>query len=577
MRLESSPPVARHAVTRSEAAQAPWLRRHGVFLAFLALGVAIRGVVTLAYRPALIFPDSLGYLSRAVPFQVFDTRPSGYSLFLWPFVEVTRNIGPIAAVQHLIGLGLATLCYAFLLRRGLPGWGAALAVLPLLLDPLQLVLEHYVLSDVLFEALLVGACLLVLWRRRPRVGSLVLAGAFVGCAGFVRGAGTFVLVVFVVALVCLRVHWVKVVAFALAAIIPLAAYAVDYHKTYGQYAVSTAGPRFLYARLAPIVHCDNPQLQLPPYERMLCPAKPVGQRRSTDWYMWGQHQGPGWHVHGPQGTTQLQVLKDFDKRVVRAEPVAYATAALTDLARGFSPTRTVQVPGYPASYWLFANHYWTPDTFIKRGVMHPAIRKRFGTGYGPRTAQFMATYRQWVYVPGPLMAVLVLVALGAVFGLGRARRSGDRVAVGLLTATCMITLLTSAALSGFSWRYQLPQVAMIPVAGALGLSAMVRGRTTHEQLAPPLRLLDRVAKTAGMRVVVAVVAGLLLGGLSGVVALASGWVSAPTALLGGTAVALVVVATLLVAHRRPAADPPATPDSADQPEEPGPDRLPAGR
>jgi uncharacterized membrane protein len=186
----------------------------------------------------------------------------------------------------------------------------------------------------------------------------------------------------------------------------------------------------------------------------------------------------------------------------------------------------------------------------------------------------MTDYRKVVYVPGPLMAVLVLVALGAIFGLGRARRSGDRVAVGLLTATCMITLLTSAALSGFSWRYQLPQVAMIPVAGALGLSAMIRGRTTQEQLAPPLRLLERVAKTGGMQVVVAVVAGVLLGGLSGVVTLASGWVSAPTALLGGTAVALFVVATLLVARSRSAADAPA---HADEPGQPGRDRVPAGR
>jgi hypothetical protein len=70
------------------------------------------------------------------------------------------------------------------------------------------------------------------------------------------------------------------------------------------------------------------------------------------------------------------------------------------------------------------------------------------------------------------------------------------------------------------------------------------------------------------------VAGVLLGGLSGVVTLASGWVSAPTALLGGTTVALFVVATLLVARSRSAADAPA---HADEPGQPGRDRVPAGR
>jgi hypothetical protein len=45
-------------------------------------------------------------------------------------------------------------------------WLAALATAPLLLDSMQLVIEQYVMSDVLFQALLLAACLLLL-RRRP--------------------------------------------------------------------------------------------------------------------------------------------------------------------------------------------------------------------------------------------------------------------------------------------------------------------------------------------------------------------------------------------------------------------------
>src|SRR4051794_19006057 len=147
----------------------PWPLRHALFLVALVLGIALRIVVVTAYRPALVFYDSPVYLAHATHFKMPELRPGGYSLFLRPIVALTDSVqGDLTLIQlvhHAVGLGLAVACYVFLIRRGIPPWGATLAVLPLLFDPLQLVLEHYILSDVLFEALLVAACLLVLWRR----------------------------------------------------------------------------------------------------------------------------------------------------------------------------------------------------------------------------------------------------------------------------------------------------------------------------------------------------------------------------------------------------------------------------
>ncbi|MGZ4427101.1 MAG: phospholipid carrier-dependent glycosyltransferase [Nocardioidaceae bacterium] len=528
-------------------------RRHWLFLTALALGVALRAVVTLAYTPALLFPDSRGYLGRALPFQVKDTRPSGYSLFLLPFRLVGQGLSTIEIVQHLMGLALAVLCYAFLVRRGVPRWGATLAVLPLLLDPLQLVLEAYILSDVLFETLIVGACLLLLWRRRPGAGALVLAGVLVGCSVFVRGAGSFLVVVFLVALVCLRVRWTRIVGFLVAAILPVAAYAVDYHHTYGQYAVTTAGPRFLYARLAPTVDCHNPRLHLRSYEKVLCPKKPIGQRHSPDWFMWGHKRAPQWHVQGPPGMTQTQVLKDYDKRVVRAEPLMLVRVSMADAARGFAPVRTHDVPGHPASYWLFAGHYWSPDLFIKRGVLSPTIRE--GTGYRPHLARFLTGYQKWVYAPGPLMAVLLLVAVAGILGLGRARRSGHRVAIGLLTATCVLPLLTAAALSGFAWRYQLPQIPLLPVAGALALSALLRGRGPGQpEPGPPVRFLERATDRRSLQVAIAVVTGAVVAVLSGLLAVASGWFAPGSAAVIGAALGVLTLVMLLVARAHSRSD-----------------------
>ena len=567
---------------------ASFLRNHALILTALAVGLVLRGVVGYAYRPAMFFSDGFGYLARADPFQVFGLRPSGYSLFLRPFVLLLgpQPFIPIVAAQALMGVGLAALCYAFLVRRGLPQWGATLAVLPILLDPLQLVLEHYVLSDVLFEVMLVGACLLLLWRHRPGLPSVVIAGVLVGSLGLVRGAGTFLIVVFLVALVCLRVRWTKIVAFVLAAIVPLTAYAVDFHRTYGEYAITTSGPRFLYARLAPVVRCKDPQLKLPSYEQSLCPVKRVGHRPNTNWYMWRKRHNQQWNVAVPKGMTQVQVVKDFDKRVVRSQPVVYTQAALVDLARGFSPTRTTEVPGYPSSYWLFADHYWSVDEFIKRHVMSPNIRKR--TYYDPTAAQFLTTYRQWVYTPGPLMAVLLLVAAGAALGLGRARRSGDRVAIGLLAASCLVPVLTGAALSGFSWRYQLPQIPLFPMAGALGLAALLTGRRAGKPApAPPLRILDRSVDRVGrlpmpsswrpavrraverglLQVGIAVLVGVVVAFPTGVLAVASGWFAPPTAAVIGLVLGALTSATLLLARRREASDAEGSPVTTDGIEE----------
>ena len=518
------------------------------FLLALLAGVVLRVVVMVAYRPALLFPDSFSYLERAHHFTFLRSRPGGYSLFLWPILHLTDSLTAVALVQHLLGLLLAVLCYAFLMRRGLPWWGATLAVLPLLLDPLQLVLEQYALTDVLFETLLVTACLAMLWRHRPRLGEVLLAGMLVGCAGTVRGAGTFVLAVFLVAAVCLRLHWTKVVALGLAGLAPMAVYATFMHQEFGSFAVSTSGPRFLYARLAPIVHCDG--VRLPPHLRPLCPSEPVGDRPDANYYMWGGHRSAQWHI-GPANdrAAELRIVKDFDRRMVRAQPLVYGRAVLADFARGFAPSRTSDVPGYPASYWLFDDHYWSLDTFSAY-TQHRA--DRYGVTSDPAAAAALTAYQHRVRLPGPLAAALLALAALAVAGVGRARRCGDRVAIYLLSAACVVPLLTGAALSGFSWRYQLPQIPLLPLAGALGLAALLRGRAPGRPAEPasPGLLARAEARTRVPAVVLALLVAVATGLLAAAVVVESGWVAPLWAGAGGGVLAVAVLVVLLVSWAR---------------------------
>jgi hypothetical protein len=545
--------VATAAVTPREAGRpASRLRDHWLLALLLAVGAVLRVLVMLGYRPALLFPDAFRYLAQSQQFYFSEVRPGGYGLVLWPLRHLTDSLTPITLGQHLLGLGTAVACYAFLRRRGLARTWAAVAVAPLLLDPLQLALEQYVLSDVLFETLLVAACLVLLWRHRPGAVALAVAGALVGCAGLVRGAGSFLLAVFVVAVLCLRLPWRRLAAFLVAAAVPLGAYVVSYHAAHGQYAVVTSGPQFLYARLAPSLPCAD--VEMPAYERSLCPSEPVGRRPDTDYFMWGRGEGPAYHVQVPHGMTRMQVLKDFDKRLIRAEPLVYARVVAKEALGAFSPSRAHDVPGYPASYWLFEDHNWSLDAF-------PRWAARYGDQYSlsPENpaAGFLTAYRRVLHTPGPLLGALLLASAAAAAGLGRARWSGVRVAVGLLAGCCAVVIGTGTAFSGFSWRYQLPQVPLLPVAGALAVAALVRGPAPGAPSPlPPLLLLDRVAGgrrrhvlAASAGAVAAVVVALLAGG--------SGWAAWGTALVLGVVVGLLVVVALL---RRPAVPGAAQPD-----------------
>src|SRR5262249_60243923 len=77
------------------------LRRHWLFAVLLAAGLVLRVLVTVAYRPALIYVDTLKYLYGASP----GSEPLGYRLILKVILAV-GDLGAVAAIQHLLGLAI---------------------------------------------------------------------------------------------------------------------------------------------------------------------------------------------------------------------------------------------------------------------------------------------------------------------------------------------------------------------------------------------------------------------------------------------------------------------------------------
>ena len=116
-------------------------RDHRLFTILVAASIVPRVLATLAFRPALLSSDSFWYMRDAATGKLDQIRPSGYSFFLSLMHIFPAPLLAVTTVQHLMGIAIAVIVYGLLRYWGLPGWGAALLTIPVLLDSRQVALE----------------------------------------------------------------------------------------------------------------------------------------------------------------------------------------------------------------------------------------------------------------------------------------------------------------------------------------------------------------------------------------------------------------------------------------------------
>jgi len=118
---------------------------------------------------------------------------------------------------------------------------------------------------------------------------------------------------------------------------------------HGQWNFTTFDGAFLYGRVADFADCQG--LNLPAYERPLCPAEPPAQR-IADFYTWNP-ESPQWTFTPPAGRSRDAVVRDFSLRILRHQPGAYAEAVVQDFGYGFSPVRGAGPERYSPAYLQF--------------------------------------------------------------------------------------------------------------------------------------------------------------------------------------------------------------------------------
>ncbi|MFE0148717.1 hypothetical protein ACFWY5_16340 [Nonomuraea sp. NPDC059007] len=455
---------------------------HRLFLAVLSLAAALRVLVTLAYDTAqLYWYDSFTYLGTALHMRPQGAfHPAGYSWFLW-LLRPFHSVDLVAAVQHTMGLGIATMIYLLLRRRGLPGWAATLAAVPVLFDTGFLRLEHAVLSDLQVIFLTIGAITVLLWRERVAPGAAAAAGLMLALAGLTRTAAVPLIGLALLFLLVRRTPWRTTAAMAAVALVPLVLYAGWYAQHHGRFALSGSDGVALWARTMTFADCARirPPADLAP----LCPN--TVRLDAASEYVWDP--GASLNLLGDRFAHNDRARR-FAVAAITAQPLDYLREVAKDTSLAFARTpiahpKRVSVPdgAFPTGVWSLPDH---PLVAQARAAYDPGIRAQRSV---EPFAGLLARYRwPWLLHGGPFFAVILLAGLSGVARLRRparhavvdgaraaaaARSAGDAL---LPWAAPVFLLVAPVAALDFDHRYVLPAIPLACVAAALALNGLRR-------------------------------------------------------------------------------------------------------
>jgi hypothetical protein len=468
----------------------PTLRQHWLATALLTAGLVMRVLTMIAYRPALLYVDTLKYL-----YSVWSgSDPVGYKVPL-KIILLVGNLTTVAAVQHLLGLAMAVTLYVLLLRRGSPRWLAAIAIAPVLLDGYQLQSEQTIMPDVWFEALIVAGLAVLLWKSTITTRACVTAGVLLGATATIRQVGEILVLPAVLLVMLTAGGWRpairKAIALCLAFAAPILFYMLASYDITHHFSLSRTGIAATYGRMASVADCAT--LKLPAGLKPLCPS-PAEQKVGPDRL---DHDGnsPAKTFTPPPGVGRNAAVGEFDNAVLKQQPLRLVSAILSDAIKLYEVDRVTDQGETPITRWQFQTYYPTyldisisSAHVIVVGLKQPGgpvLYQPLNPAYGGPVqvnhplAVFLHSYQlDGGYTPGPALLLFTITgfigSLAAVF-----RRRADAVQR-QLTLACL--LFFSAAVADllvsdvfeFSWRYQLPAIVTLVPGGVLGLAAILR-------------------------------------------------------------------------------------------------------
>jgi len=433
-----------------------------------AAGAAVRIWFAADYRPAFLGNDDSATYAWAAGHDLFHSpvRPAGYPVFLRLVHAVAPDLTSTIVLQHLLGLATAALLYGLLRRVGVSTWLALLAAAVVLFDGLQIFLEHSLMSDTLFEFLVVAALYAAV--RAAEAGAwpwLVASGALMGLSATVRTLGIFLVAALALWMLLergrLRDRITTTATSAGVAAGVVVVYLLVQWSATGVLGLTQADGYNLYSRTATFADCSR--FTPPSGTRILCEATPRARRPGGIFYEWD----PGSPANRAFGGMphRSDRLAAFSRAAILHQPFDYLEAVGRDLYRyvnpaafygvwdGGSPDQVIEYgrgPQREARAQSFVAAYWSTNGFIRRDVGG------------------LIDYAKTAEVPGGGLLGLLLLAGSAPFiARGRARR-----VAALLLATAVILLVVPVASLLYDGRYTLPAYAPLAGGAALALQAL---------------------------------------------------------------------------------------------------------
>jgi hypothetical protein len=167
--------------------------------------------------------------------------------------------------------------------------------------------------------------------------------------------------------------------------------------------------------------------------------------------------------------------------VIRQQPLRVAGDIARDSVKIFALTRNADEGDTPVARWQFQTSY----PYYPRGITQygpnsaGSIFARAGGGgnarvYRPAAIALRDYQLHGGYTPGPVLLLALLAGTAGIFTVRRRRDPGTAGLACLLVTGSAVAVLLGADLYEFSWRYQLPALVTLPMAGALGATAITR-------------------------------------------------------------------------------------------------------
>jgi hypothetical protein len=457
------------------------IRRHWPFALVLAAGALLRLACEIAYRPALFYSDSWGYLAMAHGGGIVSfapLRPSGYPLIL----KVLHFLPAITVAQHLAGLAVATLAYATCSALGMRRWLATLAGAFVALDAWLIALEQYVLAESFFAL----ALMLAVWatlvaatradasaprgvRIRGSAGvALGFAGLCLAAAALMRPVGLFAVPAWVIWMIWVRPGSRAVVAGLSCLVVPLLVYSLAHQSVTGSFGLTQANGWFLYGRVGQIATCNG--IDVERAARKLCDRPPQAAHENQSWFMFNRRSPARQAFGGISADSGKQarsnrILGKFARQVILERPGDYANLVAGDFFRYLRPGpraahREDQTVEFPRSARI---HFDDPTI---RHRLYPNL-----TTHASAPAGALRAYGKVFHTSRVLVALAILASLLALI-LGRKSRD-SRLSAIFLTLGMGVGLLLGAALgAGFALRYLVPVVAQVAIAGTLSAESL---------------------------------------------------------------------------------------------------------